>query len=337
MKKLLIFLSVLIVFSCNKQVEKIRNEPTLVDESEVLKPSGGYSSFKRSDDFEASQLRGKPVKNQVGNITSLMTTVRSPYKIDLNWYGANGAVKYNVYRNDVFVGSTVQPLYSDNGLLPNTKYKYQVAGVASNGTVGNLSNVVYGTTFAAGTGRVVIFLQFNKDTTYGQWANGYNGGKPLITEGSGFTEEEMQVITDGIAADYAQFNITVTRNKAEYLAASRRTKTIFTISHEWYSGSPTPTAGGVSYLNTLGLDIPNFVFSSALYYNVYYNIVAGTHEDGHAIGGLRHAVDVCGQTYGGDGNHMGAAYHQSYRFFNYHLVSGCTYEDQITILNNRTQ
>src|SRR6188768_988745 len=335
MQKLLIFLSVLI--ACNKQVEKVIGV-TPVDESEVLKPVGGYSSDKRSDDYVASLNKGKPVKNQVGNITSLMTTVKSPYQINLNWYGVSGAVKYNVYRNDVFVGSTIQPLFSDVGLTANTKYKYQVAGVASNGVVGNLSNIVYGTTFAAGTGRVVIFLQFNKDTTYGQWMNGFNGGEPLITEGSGFTEQEMQTVTDGIAADYAQFNITVTRNKAEYLAASRRTKTIFTISHEWYSGSPVPTAGGVSYLNTLGLDVPNFVFTSALYYNTYYCIVAGTHEDGHAIGGLHHAIDACdGQSYGGDGNHMGAAYHQTYRFWNYHLVFGCSYEDQITTLNNRTQ
>lgn len=331
------------ITSCEKQAsDQLAPKNLPEDESVVLKPKEGYSSSKRSEDYIASMERGKPVKNNVGNITSLMTTAESPYQINLNWYGVNGAVKYNVYRNDVLVGSTVQPLYSDFGLTQNTKYKYQVAGVASNGVVGNLSNIAFGTTWSVDIGdngnKVLIFLQFDKDTVTNSW--GYTVDNPLIVEASGFTEEEKQIITDGIAADYAQFNVKVTRDRAEYFATSkeRRTKTIFTQSYQWYSG-PTPTAGGVSYLGTLGADIPNFVFTSALSYNTHYNIVAGTHEDGHGIGALHHAIDYCGgPAYGSDGNHMGAAYYAPVRFWsNGHLVTGCTYEDQITTLTARTQ
>lgn len=335
---------VVIFFSCNKEVKEniTKIDPVLVDESTVLKPVGGYSLSKRSDDYIASMERGKPVKNNVENITSLMTTVKSPYQIDLNWYGVRSAVSYNIYRDNILIVNTNQPFYSDHGLTPNTKYKYQVAGVASNGTVGSLSNIAYGTTFSTDIGsKVIVYLSFNGDTTNSSYWTPYSGGLPLITGPSGFTEDEKQLITDSVAKDLAQFpNIKVTRNKAEYDAAgkARRHKTIFTQDYVWYSG-PTPTAGGVSYLDVFGLDIPSYVFTSALYYNPRYCWIADTHEIGHAIGGLHHAVDCCncGQSYGGDGNHMGAAYHQAYRFFNNHLIGTCGKEDQVTILNDRTK
>ena len=351
MKKqfLVLIAAMMFLFSCKKE-DGIRELPgdasktqlSIVDETEVLKPVGGYSSSKRSADFAEAQLKGKPVKNNVGNITNLTTDVISPYQIDLYFFGVRNAVSYNIYRNDILVGNTTQPHYRDYGLTAGTTYKYQVAGVASNGVVGNLSNVAYGTTFSSESGKIIYFLQFNKDTVTDKNWIPYTGGLPFVTEASGFNDEEQQIITDGIAADYAQFpNVRVTRNKAEWLAASpsKRAKTIFTISHEWFSGSPTPIAGGVSYFNTLGLDIPNFVFSSALYYNTYYNICAGTHENGHAVGGLHHAVDYYpGQNYGLNGNHMGAAYSQPVRFFaDGQLTSLGSREDQITTLNSRTQ
>jgi len=88
----------------------------------------------------------------------------------------------------------------------------------------------------------------------------------------------------------------------------------------------------------LGLEIPNFVFTSALYYNTNYNIIAGTHENGHAVGGLQHAVDVCGQSYGNDGNWMGAGYSASSHFFSIsHLIVTCGQELQISILTDRTK
>lgn len=339
-KYLVIALIAVTLFSCQKQASTKLAPTTPEDESVVLKPKEGYSSSKRSNDFVEAQLRGKPVKNNVGNITDLSTKVISPYQIDLYFTGVRNAVSYNIYRDDVWIANSPQPHWRDFGLYPNTKYKYQVAAVASSGVVGNLSNIAFGTTFATDvSSKVIVFLQFDKDTTTSSYWIGYSGGLPLITEASGFNEEEKQIVTDGVAADYAQFpNVKVTRNRAEYDAASptRRHKSIYTISYEWYGG-PTPIAGGVSYLNVLGLDIPSFVFSSALYYNTHYNLVAGTHEVGHAIGGLHHAVENCEQSYGSDGNHMGAAYNAAVRFFNYHLTSNCNYEDQIPILTSRTQ
>ena len=80
--KYLVLIAAIMFFACNK-AEIFRELPSdAVDESEVLKPVGGYSSEKRADDYVASLNRGKPVKNNVGNITSLMTTVKSPYQIN---------------------------------------------------------------------------------------------------------------------------------------------------------------------------------------------------------------------------------------------------------------
>jgi hypothetical protein len=347
MKKLtLLLFAIIMLFSCNKEIIQniSRTDPViLADESEVLRPPGGYSSSKRADDYVEAQLKGKPVKNNIGNITDLSTTVVSAYQIDLYFSGVRNAVSYNIYRNDILIANSIQPHYIDKGLTAGTKYKYQVAAVAPNGVQGNLSNIAFGTTFSTDIGsKIILYQSFNGDTTNSSYWIPYNAGLPVITGPSGFTEEEKQRVTDSVAAAWARFpNVKITRNKAEYDASSpgRRFKTIYTQDYFWYCDVETPCAGGVSYLDVLGLDIPNYVFTSALYYSTYYSYKAGTHELGHGVGGLHHAVDYYpGQNYGNDGNYMGAGYSTPFMFWSdWHLISTGALERQIDMITARTQ
>ena len=91
----LVFVAALTIISCQKQAsDKLAPNVTQnlpEDETVVLKPKEGYNSSKRSNDFIEAQLKGKPPKNNLSNITDLRTEVISAFQIDLYFSGVRNA------------------------------------------------------------------------------------------------------------------------------------------------------------------------------------------------------------------------------------------------------
>lgn len=74
--------------------------------------------------------------------------------IALAWAGStddSGVVNYDVYRDDVIVGSTQEPSYVDTGLTPETTYTYKVVAKDPVNNRSEASGTVQGTTTAADT------------------------------------------------------------------------------------------------------------------------------------------------------------------------------------------
>ncbi len=63
--------------------------------------------------------------------TNLVATVVSATKVNLSWTPSTSSniAHYNVYRNNLPVGSSTTTSYSDTTALPNTKYSYDVTAV----------------------------------------------------------------------------------------------------------------------------------------------------------------------------------------------------------------
>jgi chitodextrinase len=66
--------------------------------------------------------------------TGLMVTSRAAPEIDLSWSASSGPIGvagYNIYRNGVRVGASLDTTYADTGLTPNTAYTYTVTAYDS--------------------------------------------------------------------------------------------------------------------------------------------------------------------------------------------------------------
>jgi fibronectin type 3 domain-containing protein len=101
-------------------------------------------------------LDGVPPDNTPPSAPSgLGATPKSESRIDLAWNPAadneSGISLYNIYRDNVKVGTATSTSYSDMGLSENTAYTYQVSAVNGAGTEGPKSNTVTGTTMADNT------------------------------------------------------------------------------------------------------------------------------------------------------------------------------------------
>ena len=83
--------------------------------------------------------------------TDLVAGAVSQTQIDLTWTASedpeSGVDTYNVYRNNVVVGSVVNTSFADAGLERNTTYVYSVAAVNGEGIEGSRSESVSATTF----------------------------------------------------------------------------------------------------------------------------------------------------------------------------------------------
>ncbi len=130
----------------------------------------------------------------------------------------------------------------------------------------------------------VIFLDFDGHTVNGTGWN-YNG--PVQCGPSGLSTDQITEIYNRIAEDYRPFMINVTTDSTKYWSApaTKRMRTLFTITSSWYGSG----AGGVAYTGsfTWGDNTPCFIFSALLGYNAKYIAEAGAHESGHTLG-LRH-------------------------------------------------
>ena len=81
-------------------------------------------------------------------VTGLTVTTVSSSQLDLSWNPVPDADldHYNIYRDGVFIGTSVTTSYSDTGLSPSTTYTYEVSAVDTSGNEGQKSSPVSGTT-----------------------------------------------------------------------------------------------------------------------------------------------------------------------------------------------
>jgi hypothetical protein len=132
----------------------------------------------------------------------------------------------------------------------------------------------------------VIFYDFD-----GGYVNGtsWNVTGPITLAPSGMTSTEITTAMNLMIRDYAEYNILITADSAEYFKRpkGKRMRIYVTTSWEWYG-----RAGGVAYVNSMFWtnDTPAFVFSSQLGYSGKYIVESGSHEGGHTLG-LRHQCD----------------------------------------------
>ena len=128
--------------------------------------------------------------------------------------------------------------------------------------------------------QAVIFLDFDGHYVEGTSWN-YSG--PINCGPSGLNNTQITTVFNRVAEDYRPFNVNVTTDSTEFLAApfNKRVRVLITVSHEWYG-----TAGGVAFIGsfTWGDDTPCFIFSSLLNYNVKNISEAASHETGHTLG-----------------------------------------------------
>jgi len=128
----------------------------------------------------------------------------------------------------------------------------------------------------------VIFLDFDGHNVEG---TSWNWSLPVIQcQPSGLDTTQITEVFNRVAEDFRPFNVNVTTDSANFLAApaNRRMRVIITTTSEWYGNS----AGGVAFISSFawGDDQPCFVFSSSLGYNTKKISEAVSHETGHTLG-----------------------------------------------------
>jgi hypothetical protein len=114
----------------------------------------------------------------------------------------------------------------------------------------------------------------------------WNISGDIVCAAPTLTEAQKQAILDRVTEDYSPFQVRVTRNKSDYLAANpyKRIEVVVTPTYEWFGA-----AGGTSYNGsfTWGGNTPCFVFSGLLGNNEKKIGEACSHETGHTLG-LKH-------------------------------------------------
>ena len=73
------------------------------------------------------------VKNDPNSPKNLNAAAKTENSVTLEWSSVSSAVRYNVYRDDVFVGNTTATSYYDGGLNAETEYNYSVTSVTADG------------------------------------------------------------------------------------------------------------------------------------------------------------------------------------------------------------
>ena len=140
-----------------------------------------------SNSFNARHLGSSTVNSilmnyYVGDLTTdsgypsipanLVASVISSSQINLNWTASTdnlGITGYKVYRNNIFISTTVSNSFSDTGLSSATFYTYTVCAFDANGNVSNISNSVSATTLNYNN----YNYNYNNYGSYGNY-NSYN-------------------------------------------------------------------------------------------------------------------------------------------------------------------
>jgi hypothetical protein len=131
--------------------------------------------------------------------------------------------------------------------------------------------------------RATVFLDFDGHTVAG---TSWNWNGPFYCLPAGLSAAAVNEIFTRVAEDFRPFNLNITTDSADYLAAPvrQRIRMIITPTSNWYG-----PAGGVSYVGsfTWGDGTPGFIFNELLGNNAKYISEAMAHEIGHTLG-LQH-------------------------------------------------
>src|SRR5215204_53507 len=128
-----------------------------------------------------------------------------------------------------------------------------------------------------------IFLDFD-----GHYVAGtpWNWAGPINAQPAALSTSQITEIYNRVAEDYGIFNLNITTDSIEYLAApaTSRMRIIITPTSSWYG-----SAGGVSFVGSFkwGNETPAWVFSTLLGNSVKKIAEAISHEAGHTLG-LQH-------------------------------------------------
>lgn len=90
---------------------------------------GAYDGPQQSWDIPFTLF----VKNDVNTPKNLAVIAKNENSITLTWDANANAIRYNVYRDDEYVGHTTATTYIDGGLEPETEYNYSVTSVTADG------------------------------------------------------------------------------------------------------------------------------------------------------------------------------------------------------------
>ena len=90
---------------------------------------GSYDGPQQSWDIPFTLF----VKNDVNTPKNLAVIAKNENSITLTWDANANAIRYNVYRDDEYVGHTTATTYIDGGLEPETEYNYSVTSVTADG------------------------------------------------------------------------------------------------------------------------------------------------------------------------------------------------------------
>lgn len=84
--------------------------------------------------------------------TNLASTAVTNNSVSLSWSAVPGAGSYQVYRNNVSVGTTTSTSFTNTGLTSGTNYSYTVVAIDSSGKSSPASSVLTVTTTGTSTG-----------------------------------------------------------------------------------------------------------------------------------------------------------------------------------------
>ena len=123
---------------------------------------GGYDGVQQSWDIPFTLF----VKNDVNTPKNLAVIAKNENSITLTWDANANAIRYNVYRDDEYVGHTTATTYIDGGLEPETEYNYYVTSITAEGIESSASIGVTETTKALSEG--IVLESFTMGTAIGE-------------------------------------------------------------------------------------------------------------------------------------------------------------------------
>jgi hypothetical protein len=326
------YLFILILFAACKSKPK---KPAVVlektNDSLVLLPPEGYRNLEvqkqervKDSLTNMQNAAARAMPQPCPLITGLHQTGVTNNTASFAWNNTT-ARKYYVYKNGSYVGTANTNSYTEPGLLPATTYSFTVVAIGKGNKICvesqplsiTTTNVTEPPPSGGGETNQVIFLQFKPCTiTDLNWSS-----TPIVSPGSGLTEDKQLEVFNYYKSIYSEHpKLSFTMDQAVFDAAdpTHRQETVFTTNSSWYG-----SAGGVSFIGSFNFNKVNWVFSELLNFVARNCAVAGVHEGGHGLG-CYHAVDFCGQSYGGallcsDGLYrakvMGASYSDYVHYF----------------------